>query len=94
MPSIDLSDKILLFVEVDKSFNEIESAPTSTSFVAGNGKLSYGGEHEVLSYDMTIHKIGVSDATFIIYDTTSERAFKLKFVSYDSWIVTYKYAEL
>ena len=43
---------------------------------------------------MTIHKIGVSDATFIIYDTTSERAFKLKFVSYDSWIVTYKYAEL
>tara|TARA_B100000900_G_scaffold413378_1_gene437222 strand:+ start:1205 stop:1711 length:507 start_codon:yes stop_codon:yes gene_type:complete len=94
MPSIDLSDKILLFVENDKSFNEIESAPTATSFVAGNGKLSYGGENEVLSYDMTIHKIGVSDATFIIYDTTSERAFKLKFVSYDSWIVTYKYAEL
>ena len=94
LPSVDLSDKILLFVENDKSFNEIESAPTATSFVAGNGKLSYGGEHEVLSYDMTIHKIGVSDATFIIYDTTSERAFKLKFVSYDSWIVTYKYAEL
>ena len=43
MPSIDLSDKILLFVEDDKSFNEIESAPTATSFVAGNGKLSYGG---------------------------------------------------
>ena len=94
MPSIDLDKKILLYVENDMSFDEIKSVPASVSFKPGADKLSYGGEFEVLSYDMTIHKIGVSDKSFIIFDTTSERVFKLRFEDYSNWVVTFQYIEL
>ncbi|MAV15648.1 MAG: hypothetical protein CMG08_02410 [Candidatus Marinimicrobia bacterium] len=94
MPSIDLDKKILLYVENDMSFDEIKSVPASVFFKPGAGKLSNGGEFEVLSYDMTIHKIGVSDKSFIIFDTTSERAFKLRFEDYSNWVLTFQYVEL
>lgn len=94
LPSVDLSDKILLYVEETLAFDDIVSAPSSTLFFQGKKQLSYKGDHEVLVYDNGTKSIKVSKNSFIIYDTSSERAFKLKFHSYDDWILRFKYSEL
>ena len=94
LPSVDLSDKILLYVEETIAFDDIVSAPSSTLFFQGKKQLSYKGDYEVLVYDNGTKSIEVSKNSFIIYDTSSERAFKLKFLSYDDWILRFKYSEL
>ncbi len=94
LPSVDLSDKILLYVEETIAFDDIVSAPSSTLFFQGKKQLSYKGDYEVLVYDYGTKSIEVSKNSFIIYDTSSERAFKLKFLSYDDWILRFKYSEL
>lgn len=94
LPSVDLSDKILLYVEETLAFDDIVSAPSSTLFFQGKKQLSYKGDHEVLVYDNGTKSIEVSKNSFIIYDTSSERAFKFKFLSYDDWILRFKYSEL
>ena len=94
LPSVDLSDKILLYVEEIIEFNDIVSAPSSTLFFQGKKQLSYKSDYEVLVYDSGTNSIEVSKNSFIVYDTSSERAFKLKFLSYDDWILRFKYSEL
>ena len=94
LPSVDLSDKILLYVEETIAFDDIVSAPSSTLFFQGKKQLSYKGDYEVLVYDYGTKSIEVSKNSFIIYDTSSERAFKFKFLSYDDWILRFKYSEL
>ena len=94
LPSVDLSDKILLYVEETIAFDDIVSAPSSTLFFQGKKQLSYKGDYEVLVYDNGTKSIEVSKNSFIIYDTSSERAFKLKYLSYDDWILRFKYSEL
>ena len=94
LPSVELSDKILLYVEEIIAFDDIVSAPSSTLFFQGKKQLSYKGDYEVLVYDNGTKSIKVSKNSFIIYDTSSERAFKLKFLSYDDWILRFKYSEL
>ena len=94
LPSVDLSDKVLLYVEETIVFDDIVSAPSSTLFFQGKKQLSYKGDYEVLVYDNRTKSIKVSKNSFIIYDTSSERAFKLKFLSYDDWILRFKYSEL
>ena len=94
LPSVDLSDKILLYVEEIIAFDDIVSAPSSTLFFQGKKQLSNKGDYEVLVYDYGTKSIKVSKNSFIIYDTSSERAFKLKFLSYDDWILRFKYSEL
>ena len=94
LPSVDLSDKILLYVEETIAFDDIVSAPSSTLFFQGKKQLSYKGDYEVLVYDNGTKSIEVSKNSFIIYDTSSERAFKLKFLRYDDWILRFKYSEL
>ena len=91
---MELSDKILLYVEETIAFDDIVSAPSSTLFFQGKKQLSYKGDYEVLVYDNGTKSIKVSKNSFIIYDTSSERAFKLKFLSYDDWILRFKYSEL
>ena len=90
----DDRDKILLYVEETIAFDDIVSAPSSTLFFQGKTQLSYKGDYEVLVYDNGTKSIKVSKNSFIIYDTSSERAFKLKFLSYDDWILRFKYSEL
>ena len=94
LPSVDLSDKILLYVEETIAFDDIVSAPSSTLFFQGKKQLSYKGDYQVLVYDNGTKSIEVSKNSFIIYDTSSERAFKFKFLSYDDWILRFKYSEL
>ncbi len=94
LPSVELSDKILLYVEETIAFDDIVSAPSSTLFFQGKKQLSYKGDYEVLVYDIGTKSIKLSKNSFIIYDTSSERAFKLKFLSYDDWILRFKYSEL
>ena len=94
LPSVDLSDKILLYVEETIAFDDIVSVPSSTLFFQGKKQLSYKGDYEVLVYDYGTKSIEVSKNSFIIYDTSSERAFKLKFLSYDDWILRFKYSKL
>ena len=50
--------------------------PSNNLFSSSNGKLESGGEYEVLTYDMQVHKISVSDYNYIINETVSNKVFK------------------
>ena len=56
--------------------------------------MQYGGTHSVLSYDMSIHKVGVSNDIYVIYDIISNKIFKIVFDDYDGGVVVFRYAEL
>ena len=94
MPSFQLANTVMLNVNESSKFEDITEIPNTSSFVPSNGKLGYMGEHEVLTYDMQIHQISVSDINYIIYDTVSHKVFKIHFDEYSSGVVIFRYAEL
>ena len=94
MPSFSLNSDVKLYVDNSLDFEKISTIPSSSLFTSSNGKLKYGGENEVLTYDMQVHKISVSDNNYIIYDTISKKIFKLHFDEYSAGVVIFRFAEL
>ena len=56
--------------------------------------MQYGGKNAALSYDMTIHKVGVSSAIYLIYETITNKVFKLVFDNYDGGVLIFRFSEL
>lgn len=94
MPSFSLNSSIKLYIEKSLEFEEISTIPSNNLFSSSNGKLESGGEYEVLTYDMQVHKISVSDYNYIINETVSNKVFKIHFDDYSSGVVIFRYAEL
>jgi len=94
MPSFSLKNNVMLTIDNSSKFEEITAIPSTNLFGPSNGKLSFGGEHEVLTYDMQAHKISVSDNNYIIYDTVTYKVFKIHFDEYSGGVVIFRYAEL
>ena len=56
--------------------------------------FGYGGSYEVLSYDITVHKVSVINPNYIYLIKSDNDVFKLQFVEYLSGITVFQYAEI
>jgi|TARA_B000000477_G_C6085222_1_gene225131 hypothetical protein len=94
MPNISLNDNILLYIDTSSDFESITTAPSPSSFQPEGGRMQYGGKNTALSYDMTIHKVGVSSAIYLLYEIVTNRVFKVVFDDYDSGVIIFRFSEL
>ena len=94
MPNIALNNTILLGINNNSDFELIDSAPDRSSFSPEGGRMQYGGPNAALSYDMIKNKVEVSSDTYLIYDTVTNRIYKIIFDSYDGGVVVFRYSEL
>lgn len=94
MPNIALNNTILLGINNNSDFELIDSAPDRLSFSPEGGRMQYGGQNAALSYDMIKNKVEVSSDTYLIYDTVTNRIYKIIFDSYDGGVVVFRYSEL
>ncbi|MBA66122.1 MAG: hypothetical protein CMG55_10015 [Candidatus Marinimicrobia bacterium] len=56
--------------------------------------FGYGGSYEVLSYDISIHKVSVTNPNYIYVIQSGDENYKLQFIEYTSGITVFQYAEL
>jgi len=94
MPNISLNNNVLLHIDTSSDFESISKSPSISSFQPEAGRMQYGGKNAALSYDMTIHKVGVSSATYLIYETITNKVFKLVFDNYDGGVLIFRFSEL
>ena len=95
MPSIVIGIAEIAIYE-NILFDEVTSIPTDFDdmIIAENEMFEYGGEHEILSYDITIHKVGVTNPNYIYllrFGGKYGQTFKLQFIEYQSGITVLKY---
>ena len=98
MPSIVMGDAEVAVYE-SLNYNNISGIPSdfNSMVIADNNTFKYGGENEVLTYDMTVHKVSVTNPEFIYilkYDTEMYMAFKIQFIEYQSGITVLNYNQL
>ena len=94
MPSFSLSNSSMLAVESTMDFEAIEVSPAQNAFSPENGRMQYGGANAALTYNMTSHQVGVSNDTYIIYDTVTHMVYKVRFDDYSGGVVVFRYAKL
>ena len=95
MPNISLdSTKVMFAVDSVMVFDDIIDSPSMSSFMNSVSDLNYLGKYEILSYDMTVHKVSTSNLVYFIYDINSHQVFKLFFNDYSAGVISFKYAEL
>tara|TARA_Y100000996_G_C22453965_1_gene615063 strand:+ start:484 stop:1014 length:531 start_codon:yes stop_codon:yes gene_type:complete len=98
MPSVFFKDEIKVAVYEDLIFEDILSFPETfeEDKEMDNSVFRYEGDHEILSYDITIHKVSVSNPSniYIINDPELNKSFKLQFIEYLSGVTIFNYKEL
>ena len=95
MPSIVFGIASIAFYD-GASYDDITSLPSdfNENAVSDNQVFQYGGEHEILSYDITVHRVSVSDPDRIyILNFMGDilESYKLRFVEYQSGITVLEY---
>ena len=75
------------------NFNSIVNLPITfeSDLVSDHSSFSYGNLHEVLSYDMTVHKVSVTNPNLVYLIKSGDNAFKLQFDEYISGVTIFKY---
>ena len=78
------------------SYDDITTLPSdfNENVILDNQVFQYGGEHEILSYDMTVHRVSVSnpDHIYILNFTGDvQESYKLRFIEYQSGITVLEY---
>ena len=75
------------------NFNSIVNLPITfeSDLVSDHSSFSYGNLHEVLSYDMTVHKVSVTNPNLVYLVKSGDNAFKLQFDEYISGVTIFKY---
>ena len=95
MPSIVMGDADVAVYE-SLNYNNISGIPSdfNSMVIADNNTFKYGGENEVLTYDMTVHKVSVTNPHYVYVINSSNSAFKLQFIEYISGVTVFQYEEL
>ena len=98
MPSIIMSAAQIAIYE-DESFDNMTSLPSNFESVLlnDNNSFGYGDDNEILSYDITVHKVSVSnpDLVYVLkFNETSTDIFKLQFIEYQSGITVFQYEKI
>ena len=65
-----------------------------SDLVSDHSSFSYGNLHEVLSYDMTVHKVSVTNPNLVYLVKSGDNAFKLQFDEYISGVTIFKYGQI
>ena len=75
------------------NFNSIVNLPITfeSDLVSDHSSFSSGNLHEVLSYDMTVHKVSVTNPNLVYLIKSGDNAFKLQFDEYISGVTIFKY---
>ena len=78
------------------NFNSVVDLPVTfeSDLVSDHSLFSYGNLHEVLSYDMTVHKVSVTNPNLVYLVKSGDNAFKLQFDEYISGITIFKYGRI
>ena len=81
----------------DSTFSEIIVPPAqNSSWFQDNTIIEYGGENEIISYNMTTHTASIinADHTFIVYEYIEHTSYKVQFLDYTSGIVSFQFSPL
>ena len=96
MPSFvpDSNHQIAVYNNMD--FNDLNTLPDSYQEDVQNDHtvFGYGGSYEVLSYDITVHKVSVTNPGNIYLFKKHSNAYKMQFMEYVSGITVFRYAEI
>ena len=95
MPSIVFGIASIAFYD-GASYDDITSLPNdfNENAVLDNQVFQYSGEHEILSYDITVHRVSVSyPGRIYILNFMGDvlESYKLRFVEYQSGITVLEY---
>ena len=95
MPSFVPGD-VQIAVYENEDFNALTLIPASYSndVLEDHSVFGYGGSHEVLSYDITVHKVSVTNPNYIYLIKSDSDVFKLQFIEYLSGITVFQFAEI
>ena len=95
MPSFVLGD-VQIAVYENEDFNTLTSIPASYSndVLEDHSVFGYEGSYEVLSYDITVHKVSVTNPNYIYLIKSDSDVFKLQFIEYLSGITVFQFAEI
>ena len=95
MPSFVPGD-VQIAVYENEDFNTLTSIPASYSndVQEDHSVFGYEGSYEVLSYDITVHKVSVTNPNYIYLIKLDSDVFKLQFIEYLSGITVFQFAEI
>ena len=95
MPSFVPGD-VQIAVYVNMEFDNLVSLPELYMDDIQNDHtvFGYGGSYEVLSYDITVHKVSVTNPNYVYVVRSENNIYKLQFLEYLSGITTFKFAQL
>jgi len=95
MPSFVPGD-VQIAVYENEDFNALTSIPVSYSndVQEDHSVFGYEGSYEVLSYDITVHKVSVTNPNYIYLIKLDSDVFKLQFIEYLSGITVFQFAEI
>ena len=95
MPSFVPGD-VQIAVYDNKEFGDLVSLPESYAVDIQNDHtvFGYGGSYEVLSYDITVHKVSVTNPNYVYVIRSENNIFKLQFLEYLSGITVFQFAQL
>jgi len=95
MPSFVPGD-VQVAVYENEDFNNLTIIPTTylNDVQSDHSVFGYGGSYEVLSYDITVHKVSVTNPNYIYLIKSDNDVFKLQFVEYLSGITVFQFAEI
>ena len=76
-------------------FDDMKESPLTFTedYVQDNRVFEYEGSNEILSYDISVHKVSVTnpDRVYVIYEPISQAIFKLQFLEYISGILVFSF---
>mgnify|MGYP000005544989 FL=1 len=95
MPSFVPGD-VQIAVYENEDFNALNAVPASYSndVLEDHSVFGYEGSYEVLSYDITVHKVSVTNPNYIYLIKLDSDVFKLQFIEYLSGITVFQFAEI
>ena len=96
MPSFVPDSNLQIAVYDNIDFNDLNTLPDSyqEDVQSDHTVFGYGGSYEVLSYDITVHKVSVTNPGNIYVLKKDSNAYKMQFMEYVSGITVFRYAEI
>mgnify|MGYP003302042497 CR=1 FL=1 len=78
------------------NFNSVVDLPVTfeSDLISDHSLFSYENIYEVLSYDMNVHKVSVTNPDYVYLIKSGDNAFKLQFDEYISGITIFKYGRI
>ena len=98
MPSIFFNDNMNVAVYENIVFEDLLALPETfnSDIQIDHSIFRYEGFYEILSYNIEIHKVGVTnpDYVYLLKEDQVNKSFKIQFIEYISGVTVFQYAEL